>query len=65
MESLEQISCRHQVLKTIQNFDEKNIPGSNQNHKLIQKPVKHLRRSFLQKYLTAESCYLFSQKASS
>ena len=28
----------------------------------IQNPVKHLRRSFLQKYLAAKSRQLFSQK---
>ena len=65
VESLWQMSCHHQKLKTIQTFVEKNIPGSNQNQALIQNPAKHLRRSFSRKYLTAESCCLFSQKAPS
>ena len=65
MEFLGQISCHHEKIKKIQSFVERNIPGPNQNQTLIENPVKHLRWSFLQKYLTIESYYLFPQKISS
>ena len=65
VEFLGQISCHHEKIKKIQSFVERNIPGPNQNQTLIENPVKHLRRSLLQKYLTIESFYLFRQKISS